>query len=333
MKNYFSIGKSVCILMVMVLMASKSFAGIGATTHFTTVWEGENGQDHMNFMVVSAIFEDVALLVNDEIAVFSGSKCVGATKLTSSINPADNTSFLKISASRDDGSNNGFIENDTIIFKIWDNLNQKEIVAKSVTYRNDISTWVATGKFSSGATSVVEIVSYNEFTQTVSFIRGNNMFSTYLTPKNQNAALVMKALCDGGYLSKMTDETGKAFSLTKNVGWVNNIGSMENTEGYLLSINSNCTFQLTGRMIKLPLAIPLKSGWNYISFPKTVSVNAMTIVQQLIDQNKLIKVQEEAGNSIENLKRLGGWKNGIGNFLPGKSYKVNVNADAILTIQ
>ena len=162
MKNYFTIGKSVCILMVMVLLASKSFAGIGATTHFTTVWEGENGQDHMNFMVVSAVFEDIALLVDDEIAVFSGSKCVGATKLTKVINPADNTSYLKISASRDDGSNNGFIENDTIIFKIWDNKNQKEIVAKSVTYRKDISTWLTTGKFSSGATSVVEIASYNK---------------------------------------------------------------------------------------------------------------------------------------------------------------------------
>lgn len=86
----------------------------------------------MNLMVVSAILEDLPLLVDDEIAVFSGLKCVGVAKIQA-VNPADNTTFLEISASQDDGLNNGFIDNDTIIFKIWDNKNQKEMIAKAVT--------------------------------------------------------------------------------------------------------------------------------------------------------------------------------------------------------
>jgi len=59
----------------------------------------------------------------------------------------------------------------------------------------------------------------------------------------------------------------------------------------------------------------------------------MTIVQPLIDQNKLVKVQDERGNSIENLKRYGGWKNSIGNFVPGKAYKVSVSSACVLTIK
>jgi len=59
----------------------------------------------------------------------------------------------------------------------------------------------------------------------------------------------------------------------------------------------------------------------------------MTIVQPLIDQNKLVKVQDELGRSIENLKRYGGWKNSIGNFIPGKAYKIYVNSACVLTIK
>jgi len=100
-----------------------------------------------------------------------------------------------------------------------------------------------------------------------------------------------------------------------------------------LRANYNCILQVTGVPITLPLAIPLKAGWNIISYPRTDMVNAMSVVQSLIDQNKLVKVQDEKGNSIENLKSYGGWKNNIGYFIPGKAYKVNVSSDAILTIQ
>lgn len=326
MKKLYTIGNITLVLMAFVLAAY----GQG-TVHFKTVWEGENGQDHMNFMVISAIFEDVPLTVGDEIAVFSGTYCVGASKLSSAINPLDNSSFLKISASRDDGANNGFVEGSDVVFKIWDTESQKEIVAKAVTYRNDISSWLTTGKFSSGATSVVEIVSYEEFTQTISLKKGNNLVSAYVSPVNPNVTLVMKPLVDNLQLTKMSDESGNEYA--KNSGWVNNIGDIQKTEGYLLNLASSTTFLVTGRMVKLPLDISLKSGWNYISFPKNVSVDAMTVIQPLIDQNILVKVQDESGNSIENLKRLGGWKNGIGNFVPGKSYRVNVDADAVLTIK
>jgi hypothetical protein len=59
----------------------------------------------------------------------------------------------------------------------------------------------------------------------------------------------------------------------------------------------------------------------------------MLVIQPLINQNKLVKVQDEAGNSIENLKSYGGWINNIGNFVPGKAYKVYVSTNATLTIQ
>ena len=69
------------IALILVFIASYSYAGRNqvveiASTHFITAWQGENGQDHMNILVVSAILEKQALAANDEIAIFSGTICV-----------------------------------------------------------------------------------------------------------------------------------------------------------------------------------------------------------------------------------------------------------------
>lgn len=332
--NFFANG--VLIFSLIFMYAQASFATdleTGTLSHYTTVWDGENGQNHMNFIVISAILEDLPLAVDDEIAIFSGNSCVGAKKLTQVINIANNSTFLTIPASQNDGSNNGFVENDTIIIKIWDNKNQKEMVAKAVTYRKDMPVWLATGKYSPGATSVVEIVSYVELTQTIELKKGYNMISTCVTAKDQNISAVTKLLSDQGNLLKVQDEAGNAYENWGSFGgWINNIGSIQKTEGYKIKVANNCSLQVTGRPIVLPLDIPLKSGWNIISFPHTDLIDAKTVVQSLIDQNKLVKVQDEAGNSIEDWGVFGGWKNGIGNFQSGKAYKIKMNADAILTI-
>ncbi|MBW8332469.1 MAG: fibronectin type III domain-containing protein [Prolixibacteraceae bacterium] len=303
-------------------------------THFIPVWNGENGLNHMNIMVVSAILEDLPLSPEDEIAVFSGSNCVGSMKLSKTINADDNSTFLTIPASQDDGSGNGFTINDTIVFKIWDNKNQQEMIAKAVVYRNNISTWLCSGKYVAGGTSVVEIVSYTEYSQTIPLKKGYNMMSTFVTAQNPLACDVTQSLADAGYLIKLQDEAGNSLEDWGTFGgWVNNVGSIKDTEGYKIKVSDNCSLQLTGRPIALPLDIPLRSGWNIISFPRTDLVDAMNIIQPLIDQNKLIKVQDESGNSIEDWGIFGGWKNGIGYFIPGKAYKVKMTSDAILTIQ
>lgn len=308
-----------------------AFSQVVSPNHFTTVWQGENGQNHMNFMVVSAILEDLPLGANDEIAVYSGLLCVGAKKLTQTIISGNNSTFISLTASADDGTKNGYVVNDTIIFKIWDSKNNKEMRAVAVKYRNDISSWLTSGKFTVGSTAVVEIVSFTEYTQSIPLISGTNMFSTYIIPTQPSLGTVMKPLCDVSTGIKVLDETSKSFEYsTTTKTWVNNIGSILKTEGYSISQNFNATLNVTGRIIPLPLDIPLNTGWNFISYPRTDQVNALTIVQPLINQKRLIKVQDEKGNTIEKVK--GQWRNNIGNFVPGKAYKINVSSAVVLTI-
>lgn len=322
----------VCMVVGLILFnPTELFASSPA--HFVTVWQGQNGQNHMNFMVTSASLQKVALGANDEVAVFCGSKCVGAVNITTTINSADKSTFLYFSASQDDGSGNGFTEGDTIVFKIWDNKSQKEFVANSVVYRKDLASWAATGRYSAGTTSVVEVSYDTSVTQTVQLLKGNNLFSAYVSPANPDLSVVMKNLIGSGKLLKIQDELGNTLMYSSTSGWVNKIGSLQKTEGYLISLSGPYQLQVSGQKIELPLVIPLRAGWNFISFPSTVAVNAMTVIQPLIDQGKLVKVQDELGNSIENLKRYGGWRNNIGNFVPGKAYKVNVSSSTTLTIK
>lgn len=332
MKRFYqTIRKSTLMFILLAMFATLSFAG---TSHYTTVWQGENGQNHMNFLVVSAILEDLPMTADDEIAVFSGVNCVGVTTLTQTLNSADNTTFVSISASEDDGSGNGFVDNDTIIFKIWDHVNQKEMVAKAVSYRNDVSNWSVNGKYTPGATAVVQLVSFVELTQTIDLLKGYNLISTYVTPENPDASVVTQSLRDSGLLVKMLDEAGNSYENWGNFGgWVNNIGSLSSTDGYKIKVAENCSFQVTGRPIVLPFNIPLKAGWNIISFPRADDVDALSVVQSLIDQNLLIKVQDESGNSIENWGIFGGWKNNIGSFAFCKAYKIKMTGNATLTIQ
>ncbi|MBV5349351.1 fibronectin type III domain-containing protein, partial [bacterium] len=217
-------------------------------SHFTTVWQGLNGLNHMNIIVASATLEDLPLSVGDEIAVFSGSACVGTAILTKSIVPTDNTSFLTILASQSDGSDNGFIENDTILFKVWDNTNKVEKLINGAVYRNDVATWKTSGRYIPGSTAMVELTSYKVYTQSIELLKGYNMISTYVSAPDPSASVVTKTLVDQGNLIKMQDETGNSFENWGDFGgWINQLGALEKTEGYKIQVANNCTLQVTGR--------------------------------------------------------------------------------------
>jgi parallel beta-helix repeat protein len=302
-------------------------------TYFIPVWQGQTGQSLMTFVVKSALLEDQSLDVNDEIAVFSGSLCVGAGKLAAPVNPLDQNTYLSFTASKNTGTNNGYSLNDTIVFKIWDNSNAVEKSVQLVNYQSGNSPIITTGRFTALATAVVEIESYTAYTQTIALTKGNNLISSNLIAGNPDLGQVMKSLCDQGAIYKMQDEAGRSLEYWgKYGGWVNKIGNLTSTEGYNLTVNFNCNLVITGKKVGLPLDIPLKKGWNFISFPQTSAINALTVVQSLIDQNKLKKVMDERGNSIEYL-RGNGWINNIGNFIPGEGYKVYVDGNTNLTIQ
>ena len=167
----------------------------------------------------------------------------------------------------------------------------------------------------------------------LTFIPGWSMFSSPVMPDSSDMKTIFQPLIDNNSLVKIQDELGNSLENWKIFGgWQNNIGDIKTSEGYRIKLDIPDSLKLYGLTTEFPYAISLQSGWNIMGYPQTTAFDGMNLVQQLINNGTLIKVQDEAGNSIENWKIFGGWQNNIGEFLPGKGYKIKLNATDTLWI-
>ena len=163
--------------------------------------------------------------------------------------------------------------------------------------------------------------------QVLTMNAGWNIFSTRALPDNPDMKVLFQPLIDNGMLVKIMDEEGKSLENYGIFGgWTNNIGNISPTKGYKIMVGDNCQVTLNGLPVAYPYAIPLATGWNIMGFPHDIEIDGKTIIQELIDRGTLVKVQDEKGNSIENWGVFGGWTNNIGNFIPGKGYKILLSA-------
>jgi len=293
--------------------------------HFATVWTGTPFVP-MNVYVTAATVDGTGLGAGDEIAVFDGASCVGAAVASG---PISQSSPQALVVSTDDPTTpavDGFVAGHTISYKLWKASSTLEVVSVTPTYNPP--TPVPT--FSSLGSAVVSLAGVSTVTQNLSLTAGWNIISFYVTPQNPAMLQVMQPLITAGQLVKMQDEKGNAVENLPGIGWINNIGNLASTEGYYTRVNANGTLPVSGMQVILPLTVPLGNGWNIIGYPRTVPVNALTALQPLINQSRLVKVQNEQGNAIENLPGIG-WINNIGNFLPGEGYYLRTSGVASLT--
>jgi predicted nucleotidyltransferase len=294
-------------------------------THFTKNWI--NPYLPMNIYITSATIDGVDLGAGDEIAVFDGNNCVGLIYLNSSI---PSGGYVSILASTDDPTTpeiDGFVPGHSIIYKFWNLSRSSEIHRITATYSG------GDGTFSSLGTAVLGLAGIYTINQDVALTNGWNIFSLLAVPGNPNMLQVLNSLITSGVLIKVQDELGNAVEqLPPPIGWINNIGNWVATEGYYIKVNANSTLSITDPPVQLPLNIPLKNGWNIISYPVPTQQNALTVLQPLITANQLVKVQDEAGNAVEYLPPPIGWVNNIGNFRSGEGYYLKANAITSLTL-
>jgi hypothetical protein len=211
----------------------------------------------------------------------------------------------------------------------------------SILSGNNYHNWTANGTYQRNLTSVngcdsIVITNLNviqSFSQSIILDKGWNIFSAYVIPQQVNLRNVLETLEKADLLITVLDENDKTYQKDGSL-WVNNIGNLNESEGYKIRVNKESVIQITGLPVQLPMQINLEEGWNYISFPYKEEVDAIEVIKPLIEQGVLEKVQDEKGNSIEFWGDQIGWINGIGNFNAGEGYLVEVNNNnSILTIQ
>lgn len=298
--------------------------------HFHTVWENTNGIDHMNINIIEVQIDGLNLEPGDEIGVFDGERCVGYAKLQKII---DRQNLLQIKVSRDEGTGNGYIIGHEISFKLWDCSNATEMNVIDKQCFNIQYEPVQCSPFEIGATSYVELSVRNQMCHTTQFKTGWNIYSAPCQPEHASAISVFQELINYNSLVKIQDETGNSLENWGIFGgWKDNIGNISPTDGYKVKVNNNESMEVCGIPVRYPYPIELMEGWNIMGYPQTTAFDALEVVKQLINRKTLIKVQDEAGNSIEDWGIFGGWQNNIINFVPGKGYKIKVNSNDILLV-
>lgn len=175
-------------------------------------------------------------------------------------------------------------------------------------------------------------VVYQTQTLTIPLKTGWNLISSYIEPLNRDLTSVFSELTSSTSLLKIQDEAGNALIQDIYGNWNNSIGELKMDEGYYVLVNSDCSLNITGLVQKFPFSISLNLGWNILPFLRTEPISAMTLLQSLIDNSILIKVQDEAGNAI--VQDINGqWVNGIGNCQPGEGYYINVKENTLLLFE
>jgi len=98
------------------------------------------------------------------------------------------------------------------------------------------------------------------------------------------------------------------------------------------SSQGTATVSLEGLMT-VEQDIGLNTGWNIMSFyAEPEDMNLQSIVQSLIDNSSLLKIQDETGAAIEELPVIG-WINNIGNMSVSEGYYIKVNSEQVLALE
>jgi len=208
--------------------------------------------------------------------------------------------------------------------------NFRIIVAENTgSQRNDAVTVTAGGI--SGSPQVISVTQEagDIQSQTIPLASGWNMFSLAVEHEGSHDMLDLLSPILDDYLVKVIDEQGN--TVEKIFGnWQNYIGDWQPTEGYYIKVSDNVDWENEGNEIETPFGIPLSGSWNMISYVCLANEqNALAVMQPLIDSGYLIKVIDEAGNTIE--KIFGNWQNYIGNMKAGEGYYVKVTENCTLT--
>lgn len=306
-------------------------------THFQVIWQ--TPFNPMTFYILSAKIHAADLQPGNEIGIFdidptSGNEiCVGAGVLTEILN---GTNYLEIITSMNDGSvpgeTNGFTAGNPIIYKFWTPENGEiSSVIPSYPFAGYDEVFTPLG------TAFAELTALVDITQTLNLQPGWNLASFRVQPQNPDMLSVVQPLISQEILSRVLDENGGSiFQLPfgQPAGqWINTIGDMASTEGYYFKMTTAGELPLTGIPVELPFEIPLKEGWNIISYPCNYPQDALVAFQQLIDSGVLQKALDEQGRIVCHLpfpEPAGQWVNSLGNLEPGKGYYLKSQEETTL---
>lgn len=254
------------------------------------------------FVIKSATLDGGSLQTGDEVALYSGDICVGAAGFNG-VYP-----FIVKAYGAENG--NGFSEEDSISFKLWDY--GTNTVGKAVLSYN-----VGDGLFRSESFASVSFIgSIYELLQIPIKPNRFNLISSYLSPRNTNSQDIFNTISG---LEISYEDNGSVYIPQYGI---NTIGNYTLTEGYhVFTKDSNAVLSITGRKINVknyPIIIQAKR-FNSIPYLLDKELNDTLAFETIKDKIEILQ-DDDGGVWIPALN-----VNTIQNLKPKKGYQIYIN--------
>ncbi|MDA7787266.1 choice-of-anchor B family protein [bacterium] len=202
----------------------------------------------------------------------------------------------------------GFIQGQELIWMIWNGT-----LCEEYTVYPDFSS--GSNFYSNNGIIILE--SLERSCQQIVFPGSWYMFSTNIFSENMDVTTLFEQIEDNLIIIK--DNLGNAYLPEYTF---NGIGNIEITQGYQIKTNEIVQMEVCGQYV-VPEEQPiyLSSGWNLISYLRTVPASVDQIFLDLVEQNNLVILKNYLGDPY-----LPNWDyNSIGDMSPGQGYQLKIN--------
>ncbi|MBI9038994.1 MAG: C10 family peptidase [Bacteroidales bacterium] len=269
-----------------------------------------------------ASFEGIDLMPDDEIAIFDGDVMVGVFMLDQVIT-MDNVFENDLIVFSELVSQPGYEVGNTYSFKCWDASEELEIESFDIELFNPYGDAFTGGEFPAGdgEYSIAAIDFLSNTSQSFDLNYGFQFISSAVDPDDPNMLTVVEEILNEN-LAFIRNSQG---TMLRKIGpnWVNGIGNWIVEEGYLVKMNADDSFSITGALVDPATPISVIAGFQFVSYLPTSPMNALSAFGTIIGDD-LEFIRNSEGTMI---RKIGpNWVNGIGDCNPDEGYLVKMFA-------
>ena len=204
------------------------------------------------------------------------------------------------------GLDNGFQENEEIIWKVFQNESEDTLIPNYIFGSNFYNC--------NGLGGLAELSVFN---QEIYFPAGWTIFSSHIIPIENDIEKIFSGVSD---LIIVKDQNGDVFWPTLGI---NQIGPISYDEGYIVKMNyeSNGTNILfTGSSVDPETEFNINEGWSIISYLNKESASVEYLMEEI--EENLIIIKDEDG--LIYWPQFG--VNSMNNMHPGRGYQIKLNS-------
>jgi hypothetical protein len=251
-----------------------------------------------------ATLNNQPLEAGDEIGVFTPGGALAGAAIWNAVGPA------RLIAYGDDSTTakvEGFTPGQTMFFRLWQHTGGNRDYPATPTYsRGD-------GRFGTGDSARISLLTaQTRFTRRMMFNSGWSWISFNVMPDTLDVVPLLDSL---RHLAIISNGNGDFYI----PGQFNGIGMIDVLQGYKIYLNAPDSLKFTGEEVLPNTPIPLRQGWNFISFLPTAPIAAEAALAGVSQQLALAK-NDAGGFYIPNLI------NTLGSMRPGRGYRLYLNA-------